>query len=195
MMVSSANGWPFFFPLMNVGLVDDSDDVTIHTTAKSPVWSSLLSGLQSPLAVSQNTISKFVEDNNPRRVREMKETALYWVGKDGSPLTIKFPLLLDTEGYFGAIGPYFNLEKVRSSRTLTYLYFYFILVLQQGPALDERSLTRTKAIFEFRPFPENEELFPKAASDCYRTAFELLSVITTELETERNKGLSFFLPS
>lgn len=84
----------FFFYLITAGI--DDFGVTVHTAAESPVWSSLLSGLQSPLAVNRETISEFVEDNNPRRVREMKETALYWVGKDGSPLTIKFPLLLDT---------------------------------------------------------------------------------------------------
>ena len=108
---------------MIVGL---DDGATIHTTTDSPVWSSLLSGLQSPLAVTRQTISKIAEDNNPRRVREMKETALYWVGKDGLPLTIKFPLLLDTEGYHGAIGPYFNLEKVRSSRI--FICFYSLIV-------------------------------------------------------------------
>jgi len=67
-------------------------------------------------------------------------------------------------------------------------------VLQQGLGFDERSLSRAKAIFEFRPLPENEELYPKAASDCYRSAFELLSILTTELEAERNKGLSFLPP-
>lgn len=122
----------------------------------------------------------------------MKETALYWVGKDGSPFTIKFPLLLDTEGYFGAIGPYFNLEKV--SHHLAYIFsFFFFGVSQMGGEFDERSLSRAKAVFEFRPFPADEELFPKEASDCYHSAFELLSVLTTELETERNKG--FFPPT
>ena len=53
-----------------------------------------------------------MDENNPRRVRDMKETALYWVGEDGLPLTIKFLFLLDTEGYRGAIGPYFNLREV-----------------------------------------------------------------------------------
>lgn len=101
---------------MTVGI--DDDGVTIHTAVESPLWSSLLAGVQSPGAVTKHTISNIVEDNNPRRVRDMKETALYWVGKDGSPLTIKFPLLLDTEGYHGAIGPYFNLEKVRWSLIL-----------------------------------------------------------------------------
>lgn len=111
-LVSYANNWSILFLLITVNLLDNA--VTIHTATVSPIWTSLLSGLQSPLAVSGQTISQIVEDNNPRKIREMKETALYWVGKDGSPFTIKFPLLLDTEGYFGAIGPYFNLEKVRS---------------------------------------------------------------------------------
>jgi hypothetical protein len=175
-------------------IFDIDDNAIIHTTAHSPIWSSLLSGLQSPLAVDRSTISKFVITNNPRRVREMKDTALYWVDEDGSPLVIKFPVLLDTEGIFGAIGPYFNLEKVRWSYPSLHFYFIYLFfsTLQQDSVFEENTLKRTKAIFEFRPLPVNEDLFPKTATDCYLTAFELLSVLTTELETERNNGLSFF---
>lgn len=69
------------------------------------------------------------------------------------------------------------------------LCVYCFFFLQQGLGFDERTLPRAKAIFEFRPLPENEELYPKEASDCYRSAFELLSVLTTELEAKRNQGL------
>lgn len=86
---------------------------------------------------------------------------------------------------------------MRRSLLLNCLYFIVFFFLQQGLGFDERSLSRAKAIFEFRPLPENEELYPKSASDSYRSAFELLSVLTTELEVKRSQGLFFlhyFLP-
>ena len=66
------------------------DNIVVHTTSHSPLVTSLLSGLKSPLAVKslEETISRFVIGNNPRKVHDMKDSSLYWVGTDGSPITI-----------------------------------------------------------------------------------------------------------
>lgn len=174
---------------------DLDDNVVVLATPQSPLSTSLLSGLQSPIAVKElkETIARFVPGNNPRIVREMKDSALYWVGPDGSPLTIKFPLLLDTQGQFSAIGPYFNLEKVITIlhiQIFSSSYSYICLSLQLDLAINNRTLSRAKAIFEFRPIPEDEDMYPKEAYDSYRATFMMLSILTTELEDDRNNGAS-----
>jgi len=75
------------------------------------------------------------------------------------------------------IGPYFSLEK--------------------GLEFNDRTLSRAKTTFEFRPLPDDEDVYTKAAVDSYRAAFAMLSILTTELEDNRNQGSAFctFSPS
>jgi hypothetical protein len=65
--------------------------------------------LRSPTTLTPELISDIAEDNNPRRVKSEKENTAYWVQKDGTPVLISFPAVLDTQGKYGRTGPYFNM--------------------------------------------------------------------------------------
>jgi hypothetical protein len=75
-------------------------------------------------------VRSIATDNNPQKIRSEKEKASYWIQKDGTPLLLSFPAILDTQGKYGRTGPYFNMmENVCIINLSTYQLITFILHL------------------------------------------------------------------
>ena len=54
-------------------------------------------------------------ENSPRPLKTTpyNDGASYWVDKENELLTMSFPAVLETDGKFSKIGPYFNLARER----------------------------------------------------------------------------------
>jgi len=62
------------------------------------------------------------EDNQPRQLAFMPDTADYFVDNDGQPILLVFPAELDFEGKYSRAGSYFNL-----STSVSQISTYFLL--------------------------------------------------------------------
>lgn len=77
----------------------------------SALYDALLECSKSIEATSPARIELLAEANNPR---PLSDGALYWVDNKGKPLSFKFPALVDLEGQFSRLDPYFNLDGAKS---------------------------------------------------------------------------------
>lgn len=84
-----------------------------HPWPNSALYDALLECTRSVEAASAERIDLLAEVNNPRR---QPDGALYWVDNNGKPLRFKFPALVDLEGQFSRLDPYFNFDGAKSVR-------------------------------------------------------------------------------
>lgn len=84
-----------------------------HLRDTSALYDALLKCSKSVEAASAERINLLAEANNPRH---LSDGALYWVDNHGKPLCFKFPALIDLEGQFSRLDPYFNFDGAKSVR-------------------------------------------------------------------------------
>lgn len=78
-----------------------------HPHPSSALYDALLECARSVEAASGERTNLLAKANNPRR---LPDYAYYWVDKNGEPLRFKFPALIDLQGRFSRLDPYFNLD-------------------------------------------------------------------------------------
>lgn len=91
---------------------DKSIDALLQPEQKSDLFLSLEAALKHPNCVSETwveTIGDF--KNNPRSLpyAPYNDGALHYVDNKQKPLSMAFPAVIDLNGKFSKIGPYFNL--------------------------------------------------------------------------------------
>jgi hypothetical protein len=107
------------------------------------------------------------EENQPRRLLSMADSAEYFVGRDGLPLILVFPAEIDLEGKYAKSTLYFNLP----------------------PKVDVGDLKKARSVFELRLL--NSTDCPDEAVRASRAAYDALVVLYNETEDKFNE----FVPS
>jgi hypothetical protein len=76
----------------------------------SALYRSLEECLKHPSCVSNTWLDTIADTNNPRALNHApyKDGSLHWVDKNNQLLNMAFPAVLDLQGKFSKIGPYFN---------------------------------------------------------------------------------------
>ena len=86
-----------------------------HLYATSPLAQSLITLSSHPNCPAvAGFFDNVAEDDQPRRLSFMPDTADYFVDIDGQPIRLVFPAELDMEGKFSRAGAYFNLPETVS---------------------------------------------------------------------------------
>jgi hypothetical protein len=123
-----------------------------------PLYRSLEECLKHPSCVSTAWIDAISEVNNPQALNHApyKDGSLHWVDNDNQLLNMDFPTVLDLEGEFSKIGPYFNhmgehearvsIFKILFFSSLLLLHYYFIETIHQPAS------PKPKPSFNFRPY-------------------------------------------
>ena len=83
-----------------------------NTSSHGPLYKSLEECLKHSRCISNKWLDDVTNiQNSPRPLKNApyNDGALYWVNKDNELLSMAFPAVLETDGKFSKIGPYFNL--------------------------------------------------------------------------------------
>jgi hypothetical protein len=91
---------------------DKSVEAELQLEEHSLLYLSLQEALKHPSCVSDKWIDSIGDfTNNPRPLRypPYNDGAHYYVDRQQKPLSMAFPAVLDLNGKYGKIGPYFNL--------------------------------------------------------------------------------------
>ena len=95
---------------------NDDSTTASDTSNHGPLYRSLEECLKHPRCISNKWLDEVsTVDNSPRPLKTApyNDGASYWVDKDNDILTMSFPAVLETDGKFSKIGPYFNLAGER----------------------------------------------------------------------------------
>ena len=95
---------------------NDDSTTASDTSTHGPLYRSLEECLKHPHCISNKWLDEVsTVDNSPRPLKTApyNDGASYWVDKDKDILTMSFPAVLETDGKFSKIGPYFNLARER----------------------------------------------------------------------------------
>lgn len=105
---------------------NSNDSLTISEESEhTPLYHSLEECLKHPDCVSQtwmDTIGDF--KNNPRLLTTppYNDGSMHWVDKKNQLLFMAFPAVLDVEGKYTKLGPYFSLSGDREVKVSFYIY-------------------------------------------------------------------------
>lgn len=98
-----------------------------NTSVHGSLYRSLEECLKHPRCISTEWINEVADvPNSPRTLKNApyNDGALYWVDKDGELLSMSFPAVLESDGKFSKIGPYFNLAREHEIK-VSFFCFYF----------------------------------------------------------------------
>ena len=93
----------------------------------TPLYQSLQAAVQHPSCVSPAWIDTLADfKNNPRALHKPphNDGSLHWVNKKGNLLCMAFPAVLDLNGKYGRIGPYFSLFTDQGIKVHFLLYSF-----------------------------------------------------------------------
>ena len=110
-------------PSNSISSATHSDD-----SEHSALYRSLEECLKHPSCVSNKWIDTIADVNNPRTLNHapFRDGSLHWVDKNNQLLNMAFPAVLDLQGKFSKIGPYFNHMGDREARARLYLFYFSI---------------------------------------------------------------------
>ena len=171
--------------------VNQSDD-----SEHDPLYKSLEAVVQHPNSISTDWIDAMDGLNlTPRSLSTppFNDGALYWLNKDDDLLQMSFPAVLDCDGKYSKIGPYFNLPTDRNSKVK---FFFFLFqrknhsfkYIKQKPTI--LALGKIKAVFELSPLTIlSAKNVPQEAIDQSARAMRVLHMLYGTTETKRNERL------
>ncbi|KAG1869159.1 hypothetical protein C8R48DRAFT_771323 [Suillus tomentosus] len=139
---------------------------------KTPLYRCLQAYMSSSGALTAEVCDSVPFANNPRPMSiQMGDKAEYWADKDGDLLVFKFPAILDVNGMYTRIGPYFGMPD---------------------SGLDVGVLRKARAHFELHflsPEDEESDQYPEEVLTMSARFFDLLSALITDVEDARNAGV------
>jgi hypothetical protein len=91
------------------------------------LYRSLEECLKHPSCVSNTWLDTIADVNNPRALNHApyKDGSLHWVDKNNQLLNMAFPAVVDLDGKFSKIGPYFNHMGEHEARARFLAAFFF----------------------------------------------------------------------
>lgn len=81
--------------------------------------------MKHPRSISNKWLEEVVDvENSPRVFKNApyNDGALYWVDKDNELLSMNFQAVLESDGKFSKIGPYFNLVGDREMKVSSFIF-------------------------------------------------------------------------
>ena len=94
-------------------------------SSHGPLYQSLEECLKHPRCISNKWLNEVSDvQNSPRTLKNApyNDGALYWVDEDNNLLSMAFPAVLETDGKFSKIGPYFNLAGDREIKVGSFFF-------------------------------------------------------------------------
>ena len=126
-----------------------------------------------------------IDENLCRVKRSTEEDCLYWVDKDDRNISMAFPAVLDVDGTFTHLDPYFSLADYHSVRFISLFFYNFLFTLYNFKELNLSSLKEMKATFHLRPIKETGvQYMPSEAIDCCKTAMHRLQATYSAAEVQ-----------
>jgi hypothetical protein len=148
-------------PLCTLSPSNSASSATFSDESEhTPLYRSL-ECLKHPSCVSTTWIDAISEVNNPRALNHVpyKDGSLHWVDNDNQLLNMAFPAVLDLEGRFSKIGPYFNhmgehearvsIFKILIFSSLVLLHYYLIETIHRQPRQNQSRLSIFSLIGSF----------------------------------------------
>lgn len=91
----------------------------------SSLYESLEATIKHSSCVSNDWIDTVADINNPRILNTppYNDGSLHWVDKNNELLSMAFPAVLELDGKYSKLGPYFNLTGDRT----TNVFHYFLV--------------------------------------------------------------------
>ena len=95
------------------------------TSSHGLLYQSLEECLKHPCCISNKWLDEVSNvQNSPQALKNApyNDEALYWVDEDNNLLSMAFPAVLETDGNFSKIGPYFNLTGDREIKVSSFFF-------------------------------------------------------------------------
>ena len=121
------------------------------------------------------------------------DNTFHYVDQKQKPLCMAFPAVIDLNGKFAKIGPYFNLMGDQTVKASFYSYQYHSHVkhLIYHQDVNMTLLAKTKAIFQLSPLTVlSAHDLPNDAIDCSTMAMNVLHMLYATVDEMKNVGSS-----
>ena len=175
---------------------DKSVEAQLQTDHHTDLYLSLEEALKNPSCVSDTWIENIADfKNNPRTLpyAPYNDNALHYVDQKQKPLCMAFPAVIDLNGKFTKIGPYFNLMGDQAVKVSFHSYHRHRHVehLIYHQDVNMTLLAKTKAIFQLSPLTIlSAHDLPNDAIDCSTMAMNVLHTLYATVDEMKNAGLS-----
>ena len=104
---------------------------SLNISDHDALYRSLEESIKHPSCVSNEWIDTIGDlKNNPRLLnyQPYNDGAFYWVDKNNQLLHMAFPAVLDIEGKYSKLGPYFNLMGERDIKVTRFCFYSSIFL-------------------------------------------------------------------
>ena len=177
---------------------DKSVEAQLQADHHSDLYLSLEEALKNPSCVSDTWIENIADlKNNPRTLpyAPYNDNAFHYVDHKQKPLCMAFPAVIDLNGKFTKIGPYFNLM---GDHTVKASFHFFqknshVKHVIYHQDVNMTLLAKTKAIFQLSPLTVlSAHDLPNDAIDCSTMAMNVLHTLYATVDEMKNAGSSPF---